>query len=185
MALKNDRYTYRVTWSEDDKEYVGLCAEFPSLSWLARTPETALKGIRKLVAEIVKDMDASGEKIPEPIACRPYSGKFMDLIAARVIEYTRTKNPHCQAMKTLQLILYQPQGNYDPINKISVEDILPRVYRFLEHYDDDGWEIFIEQLSDIYTSGSCSQGRVTRIFQFYSYHLLEEDEIYQKCLKKV
>ena len=29
MALKDDRYTYRVTWSEDDQEYVGLCAEFP------------------------------------------------------------------------------------------------------------------------------------------------------------
>jgi hypothetical protein len=24
MSLKNDRYTYRVTWSEDDSEYVGL-----------------------------------------------------------------------------------------------------------------------------------------------------------------
>jgi len=46
MPLKNDRYTYRVTWSEDDNEYVGLCAEFPSLSWLAKTPEAALKGIR-------------------------------------------------------------------------------------------------------------------------------------------
>ena len=46
MAQKNDKYTYRVTWSEDDSEYVGLCAEFPSLSWLAETPETALKGIR-------------------------------------------------------------------------------------------------------------------------------------------
>ena len=33
--LKDDRYTYRVTWSEEDKEYVGLCAEFHSLSWLA------------------------------------------------------------------------------------------------------------------------------------------------------
>lgn len=55
MALKNDRYTYRVTWSEDDKEYVGLCAEFPSLSWLASTPEAALKGIRKVVADVVDD----------------------------------------------------------------------------------------------------------------------------------
>jgi hypothetical protein len=27
-----DRYTYRVTWSDEDKEYIGLCAEFPSLS---------------------------------------------------------------------------------------------------------------------------------------------------------
>jgi len=77
MALQNDRYTYRVTWSEDDSEYVGLCAEFPSLSWLAFTPEAALKGIRKLVADIVKDMDANRETIPEPIACRHYSGKFM------------------------------------------------------------------------------------------------------------
>jgi hypothetical protein len=56
MALRNDRYTYRVTWSENDKEYVGLCAEFRSLSWLAKRPETALKGIRDLVADVVKDM---------------------------------------------------------------------------------------------------------------------------------
>ena len=77
MALKNDKYTYRVTWSEDDNEYVGLCVEFPSLSWLAPTPEAALKGIRKLVAEIVSDMKSNNENIPEPISCRQYSGKFM------------------------------------------------------------------------------------------------------------
>ena len=51
MALKNDHYTYRVTWSEDDKEYVGLCAEFPSLCWLTKTHEGALRGIRKVVAD--------------------------------------------------------------------------------------------------------------------------------------
>ena len=53
MILKNDQCTYRVTWSEDDSEYVGLCTEFPSLSWLALTPEAAFKGIRKIVAEVV------------------------------------------------------------------------------------------------------------------------------------
>ncbi len=77
MALQNDRYTYRVTWSEEDTEYVGLCAEFPSLSWLAATPEAALKGVRKMVAEVVQDMEANKEVVPEPIACRRYSGKFM------------------------------------------------------------------------------------------------------------
>jgi predicted HicB family RNase H-like nuclease len=77
MALKNDRYTYRVTWSEDDNEYVGLCAEFPSLSWLAKKPEVALRGIRKLVEDVIKDMHRRGETIPEPIACRQYSGKFL------------------------------------------------------------------------------------------------------------
>ncbi|RLC08779.1 MAG: toxin-antitoxin system HicB family antitoxin [Deltaproteobacteria bacterium] len=77
MPLKDDRYTYRVTWSEDDNEYVGLCAEFPSLSWLASTPEAALKGIRKVVENVVKDMRENGEAVPEPIASRRYSGKFM------------------------------------------------------------------------------------------------------------
>lgn len=46
MTTKNDTYTYRVTWSEDDNAYVGLCAGFPSLSRLADRPEKALKGIR-------------------------------------------------------------------------------------------------------------------------------------------
>ena len=77
MALKNDKYTYRVTWSEEDKEHIGLCAEFPSLSWLATTPETALKGIRNVVATVVQDMQANGERIPEPIARKQYSGKFV------------------------------------------------------------------------------------------------------------
>jgi len=77
MVLKNDRYTYRVTWSEDDNEYAGLCAEFPSLSWLARTPEAALRGVRKLVADVTQDMNDNSEDVPEPISCRKYSGKFM------------------------------------------------------------------------------------------------------------
>jgi predicted HicB family RNase H-like nuclease len=77
MTLKNDHYTYRVTWSEDDNEYIGLCMEFPSLSWLAESPETALKGIRKFVSDVVTDMKANDETIPEPIACKKYSGKFM------------------------------------------------------------------------------------------------------------
>jgi predicted HicB family RNase H-like nuclease len=84
MALKNDRYTYRVTWSEDDSEYVGLCAEFPSLSWLAKKPEAALKGIRKLVKDVVKDMHKGGEAIAEPIARRNYSGKFMVRVPPQV-----------------------------------------------------------------------------------------------------
>ena len=75
--LKNDRYTYRVTWSGNDNEHVGLCAEFPGLSWLAKSPEAALKGIRNVVADVVADMQKTGEKLPEPIACKRFSGKFM------------------------------------------------------------------------------------------------------------
>jgi len=77
VMLENDRYTYRVTWSEEDNEYVGLCVEFPSLSWLASTPEAALEGIRQVTADVVADLKASGELVPEPIAIRQYSGEFM------------------------------------------------------------------------------------------------------------
>lgn len=77
MPLRNDRYTYRVTWSPDDQEYVGLCGEFPSLSWLAATPEAALKGIRHLVGQTVADLRRTGEPVPEPLASRRFSGRFL------------------------------------------------------------------------------------------------------------
>ncbi len=77
MTIKNDHYTYRVTWSEEDKEYIGLCIEFPSLSWLAKTPETALKGIREVVSDVITDLKKNGEEIPTPIANKQFSGKFM------------------------------------------------------------------------------------------------------------
>ena len=71
-----DHYTYRVTWSAEDREHVGLCAEFPSLSWLAATPEAALAGVRATVASVVADMQAQGEEVPVPMAERRYSGEF-------------------------------------------------------------------------------------------------------------
>lgn len=77
MMLQNDRFTYRITWSQEDNEYVGLCVEFPGLSWLEPIPEDALKGIRQVVAQVVADMEAGGESVPEPIAVKKYSGKFM------------------------------------------------------------------------------------------------------------
>ena len=73
----SDHYTYRITWSAEDNEHVGLCAEFPSLSWLAPTPAAALSGIQRLVRECLADMQETGEAVPEPIAERSYSGKFM------------------------------------------------------------------------------------------------------------
>lgn len=75
--LQNDRYTYRITWSEEDGEYAGLCAEFASLSWLAPGPEAALHGIRQVVADVVADLQRNGETVPEPIATKKYSGHFM------------------------------------------------------------------------------------------------------------
>jgi predicted HicB family RNase H-like nuclease len=85
MSQKNfDHYSYRVTWSPEDAEYLALCAEFPSLSWLAASPGTALAGIRKVVAASVADMIANGEVPPTPLAEKHYSGEFRVRIPQRV-----------------------------------------------------------------------------------------------------
>jgi predicted RNase H-like HicB family nuclease len=62
--MNPNHYTYRVTWSSEDNEHLGLCTEFPSLSWLAPTPEDALTGIWQLVREVVADMQDHGEALP-------------------------------------------------------------------------------------------------------------------------
>jgi predicted HicB family RNase H-like nuclease len=84
MGKNVDRYTYRVTWSEEDEEYVGLCAEFPSLSWLENSPEKALSGIRRVVKETVADLKKTKETIPDPISTRSFSGKFVVRIPPEV-----------------------------------------------------------------------------------------------------
>ena len=79
-----DHFTYRVSWSEDDGEFVGTCAEFPSLSHLDADQDAALRGIRGLVADVVADMHAHGETVPEPLAEHVYSGKFMTRIPSEL-----------------------------------------------------------------------------------------------------
>ncbi|MCP3685223.1 MAG: toxin-antitoxin system HicB family antitoxin [bacterium] len=78
--LNADKYTYHVTWSEEDQEFVGLCAEFPGLSWLEEKQDEAFNGIRKLVADVLQDMENNNEKIPVPLALHSFSGKFMTRI---------------------------------------------------------------------------------------------------------
>ena len=91
MITETDKYTYRVTWSEEDGEFVGLCAEFPKLSWLAKNPDEAMKGIRAVVHDCVEDMAENGEDIPKPIATRKYSGKFMVRVPPEVHRHLATE----------------------------------------------------------------------------------------------
>lgn len=74
--VDSTHYAYRVFWSEDDQEYIGLCAEFPSLSHLANNQLTALEGITSLVADVVQDMEENGEDVPTPLSEKKFSGKF-------------------------------------------------------------------------------------------------------------
>lgn len=79
-----NRYTYRVTWSEEDGEFIGLCAEFPSLSHLAQTRAEALEGIAALIGEVLADMATTGEQPPDPLSAHQFSGKFQVRIPPQV-----------------------------------------------------------------------------------------------------
>jgi len=69
-------YTYRVFWSEEDAEFVGVCAEFPGLSWLDEDQHTAFTGIINLVRACIDDLEKDGELPPVPLSKKQYSGKF-------------------------------------------------------------------------------------------------------------
>ncbi len=62
--IDHRHYTYRVTWSAEDNEYVATCAELPSLSWLAPDPAKALAGITRLAASVVEDSPQAARRSP-------------------------------------------------------------------------------------------------------------------------
>ncbi|HUB48763.1 MAG TPA: toxin-antitoxin system HicB family antitoxin [Acetobacteraceae bacterium] len=72
-----DHFTYRVSWSEEDQEFAATCAEFPSLSHLARSQAEAIDGLQALIADVLRDMAGNGESPPEPLAQRRFSGEFV------------------------------------------------------------------------------------------------------------
>lgn len=61
-----DLYTYAVHWSAEDQEFVAACTGFPSLSWLAPTPDRALLGVRNLVRSALADLAEEGQPPPAP-----------------------------------------------------------------------------------------------------------------------
>jgi hypothetical protein len=68
----------------------------------------------------------------------------------------------------LRLIIndIQKPANYDTTNQMYADDVLIEIYKLLDK--TDVIEYLEEQISDMYTSGQCPQGRVIRLYQIYS-----------------
>ena len=112
------RYSFHVTWSPEDAEFIATCVEFPSLSWLAGTPEEALTGLRIVVDEVVDDMRANDEPVPEPLSTRHYSGKFQPVRHAqtgRLLNARSVTPPRAQFLgKSQSLQSLAPQAGRRP-----------------------------------------------------------------------
>ena len=70
---REELYTYRVEWSEEDQEFVGTVAEFPSLSCLADSSLEALSGIQQVVLQAIDILEEEGKPVPEPYNLRQES----------------------------------------------------------------------------------------------------------------
>ena len=55
--VKLTSYKFRVEWSQEDREYVGTCDQFPSLSHLDSDKFAALRGIQDLVKSVEEHTD--------------------------------------------------------------------------------------------------------------------------------
>jgi predicted HicB family RNase H-like nuclease len=78
-AIKSgvSQYAYRVQWSPDYNQYVGLCIELPYLRREAPTAEQAVAAIEQATREHVDAMRTCGEAPPTPLCERKYSGTFV------------------------------------------------------------------------------------------------------------
>lgn len=70
-------YSYRVIYSPEDEEFVGLCDEFPFMSHLDRNQVKAMEGIKSAVEFAIDLLLEDGNEVPLPMSQREYSGKFV------------------------------------------------------------------------------------------------------------
>ena len=70
------KYTYSVTWSDEDEAFIGRVAEFRSLAAHGETAERALAEIQGVVDEVLEELTENGEPVPPPRGVRSFSGRF-------------------------------------------------------------------------------------------------------------
>jgi predicted HicB family RNase H-like nuclease len=116
-----NRYSFKTDWSQEDQEFVGKCAEFPSLSHLDGDRVLAFNGIVELVQKIVADMEADGETPPVPFADRRYSGEFMTRVQSelhrRLVIEAAEADISLNRLVSFKLALPVPTGRKSPGRK--------------------------------------------------------------------
>ena len=104
-------YRYAVTWSPEDSEFVATVAEFPSLSCLESDQLEAIRGLERLVADVIQDLRASGEPVPEALADRVFSGRLNlrvstqlhRRLAAEALQHQTSLNTYASSLLERQL----------------------------------------------------------------------------------
>lgn len=67
LDARGQQITYRVTWSDEDGEFLATRAEFPSLSWLASLQFEEMQRLEDRVRDVIADTEGQGEPVPQPV----------------------------------------------------------------------------------------------------------------------
>lgn len=69
--MKENRYTYRVEWSEGDGTFVARCLELPSMAAHGQTAAQALEEVQRAADAAIEWVREEGEAVLEPISPSP------------------------------------------------------------------------------------------------------------------
>ncbi|WAJ46028.1 type II toxin-antitoxin system HicB family antitoxin [Mycobacterium sp. Aquia_216] len=72
-----NHYTYRVEWSPDYDDYIGVCLELPFLHERAATAHDAITAITAAVDQRLVEMREFERPAPPPLSERKYTGTFV------------------------------------------------------------------------------------------------------------
>jgi len=75
VEMSKNKYSIHVNWTEDDKEFVATCPEFPLVSFLHKNKIKAVKGVESVIKEIMESAedptdDFITHKLPKPLIIR-------------------------------------------------------------------------------------------------------------------
>ena len=94
-----------------------------------------------------------------------YSSKInFDDCLNEIIKLSKDHNRKNDIIRTIELFKNDKISNYDNKNKISVEELLPKIMTNIDLFDK---EILLEQIADISKYGPCAQGRCIRLIQLF------------------
>ena len=57
MDIDNRDFNYHVLWSEEKQAYIGLCDEFPSISYTCDNPFTTFRALIALVGDAILERE--------------------------------------------------------------------------------------------------------------------------------
>ncbi|MDR5700296.1 hypothetical protein [Agromyces aerolatus] len=70
MTVRAEDYSILVGLDPTSNDYVAIVREFPGLSWVSPTKQTAISGMLPLLTEVLADLTAEGIPIPAPASPR-------------------------------------------------------------------------------------------------------------------